>query len=79
MARARYIYNTKCLKCSCLNHEMIKVGPMVFCIECFDAEFAVPGAWDLNTNEVPTTCPEYIAWLEAYKKYIDKEISHKGT
>lgn len=75
MNKPAYIYNTKCLKCSCLNHEMIKIGPMVFCISCFNEEFS--GVWDVDSNEIDTKSQEYQDWLEAYKKYIDE--TYKGT
>jgi putative methionine-R-sulfoxide reductase with GAF domain len=54
---------------------MIKIGPMVFCISCFNEEFS--GVWDVDSNEIDTKSQEYQDWLEAYKKYIDE--TYKGT
>ena len=69
MAKARIICNSRCLKCDSIEKEMVKVGPMVFCNDCFIAEFINSEVYDTTSEEVPNNCEEYKDWLACYKKY----------
>ncbi|MHA1469078.1 MAG: hypothetical protein ACTSSP_00805 [Candidatus Asgardarchaeia archaeon] len=68
--RARTIYNSKCLCCSDMQHEMVKIGQMTFCPKCFKKEFVDTGAYNIKTHEVLYNSPAYQDWFESYKKYI---------
>lgn len=67
------IYNTKCLCCSDLEHEMVKVGPMTFCAECFKIEFIDQRAYNDKTTKVDSTNSRYKGWLDTYKRYINEK------
>lgn len=79
MAKAAYIYNSKCLRCSNLEQKMIKIGPMIFCSKCFEIEFIETGSCNTKTFEVKSTSKEYQDWLKVYKKYIkDDKYEEEG-
>lgn len=68
------IYNSQCLKCDTINKEMVKVGPMIFCNNCFTVEFVDTKVYKVRKKEVPTKSKRYKDWLYAYKKYISREF-----
>lgn len=73
MAQAAFVYNMKCLKCDCIEIEMVKVGPMVFCNDCFSVEFvdeglAIPSKKSNGKDEIDSGSEGYKTWLETYKK-----------
>lgn len=78
MIKVANIYNSKCLCCSDLEKEMVKVGPMVFCPECFKLEFIDKGVYNTKTSEIATNSQEYKGWLEAYNRYIDQTFMEES-
>ena len=68
--KALTIYNSKCLCCSKLQQEMVKIGQMTFCSKCFRQEFVYTGAYDPETQDVSYSSQEYKDWFESYKRYI---------
>jgi len=41
MIRCTQQFNIKCLKCDCLNHEIVRVGAFYMCTRCFVTEFGI--------------------------------------
>ncbi len=58
------IHNSKCLKCGAIHEEMIKIGAMVFCDNCYGYEFKNEQFF-LPESELGV---RYYEWLEVYKK-----------
>ena len=72
MPEALCINNCQCLKCDAINKEMIKVGEVVLCSDCFKVEFVESGEYtEDNDWNIDHKCETYQAWLSAYKKYIE--------
>ena len=63
MAQANTFYNTQCLKCKVVNIEMVKIGPIPFCTECYFLEFG-------NNIKVDSDNETYQYWLKKYKDNI---------
>ena len=69
------IYNYACLKCDAIDDEMTKVGPMVFCNNCFKVEFVDTDEWTQEKGwEIDPKGETYKDWLVSYKKYIEERM-----
>jgi len=72
MAIVSTVYNISCISCSKLQHEMVKVGPMIFCPKCFNMEFVNTGSYSIGTHNIDRENENYQDWLNVYKKLIDR-------
>ena len=70
MTKALVVYNNSCLKCDSIYSVMVKIGPMVFCNDCFTAEFIDTGRCTEEDFEIDPKCDDYKAWLEFYKRHV---------
>ena len=64
---ATIIWNTACIKCNRIQHEMVQIGGMVFCNDCYAEIFA------------PSFSPEehlqhYYQWKVLYAKQLLREV-----
>lgn len=58
---AAIAYNASCLKCECVEKEMVRVGPLYFCLSCYYQEFETR---DPSREERE----QYLYWLNIYKQ-----------
>ena len=63
MAKAYMIGNSSCLKCDCVEREMVKVGVLVFCHIHFNEEFKSEDDYKNGKDS-----PIYKKWLDKYKE-----------
>ncbi len=66
MAKAYMIGNSSCLKCDCVERNMVKVGVLVFCEKHFQEEFKSESDYNKGKD-----CPVYKKWLDVYKLKAD--------
>ena len=66
-------FNADCLKCGCVVKEMLRVGSIVFCPECFNSEFH-------SEDPVHDEREKYLKWLKKSQEHdeyrrlpVDKE------
>jgi hypothetical protein len=63
MARIHAYHNARCLKCKECTQVMLRVGPMIFCNECFISEFG-----ELYTLHIDSNSEVYQKWIKIYKE-----------
>lgn len=69
MNRALLIHNSKCLKCDTIEKEMVKIGVMVFCNDCFRTEFVDSGDCNEDNNfDYDPKSETYQAWFDFLRK-----------
>ncbi len=64
MAKVYVYHNTNCLCCNKCEEVMVKIGPMVFCNDCFKMEFVDKG---VKIEEIDTHSKIYSHWINKYK------------
>lgn len=52
--------NAECLSCADSDKSMVKIGPMIFCQNCWAKEFKKADKYDTNS-------PVYKKWIKIYK------------
>ena len=65
MIKCTQQFNTRCLKCNCVKHSIVRIGAFIMCNGCFLEEF------DENMPEFEPDSPngkKYYVWLEQYKE-----------
>lgn len=67
MARALMYHNIKCLNCGECNETMVKVGPMVFCNDCYQNELLDKGMKVLERGDIVKS-DIYNTWIKKYKE-----------
>lgn len=72
MSKALIYHNMKCLKCDKIEVTMVKVGPMVFCNECFQDELIGKGLEVDENGYANWGCKIYQTWLAIYKEEASK-------
>ncbi len=71
MAKALIYHNMKCLKCDKIEVTMVKVGPMVFCNECFQDELIGKGL-TVDINSDVNSCKILKIWMAIHKEESSK-------
>jgi len=69
MAQARTILNNVCVKCDAVHAQMVKVGCLPFCNQCYDDEFVKTG---LAVEDEDRVWPEVDPKSETYLKYLKR-------
>ena len=59
--------NAECIKCDVVLLHMIRVGALVMCPPCFEAEFK-------TDDPVRKERTKYLHWLSVYNTKIEKEL-----
>lgn len=68
MTKALVYYNSKCLCCGKVEEVMVKVGPMVFCNDCFKTELVDKGVKVDTNGDVNPFGKIYKEWITKYKE-----------
>jgi hypothetical protein len=68
MSKALVYYNSKCLSCGNCEEVMVKVGPMVFCNDCFKKELVDKGMNIDENGDVAFFSKIYKIWIKKYKE-----------
>ncbi len=58
--RALVFYNTRCIKCHTCQEDMITIGLIPFCDDCYFEEFG-------NIIKIDIDNENYVEWLGKYK------------
>jgi hypothetical protein len=67
MSKPMVHYNTSCLRCGKLEKEMVRVGILTMCNDCFMVEFH-------TDDPVEKEKQNYYIWVKIYKKKSLEEI-----
>jgi len=69
MAKALIFHNSTCLNCHKCEQNMIKVGPMVFCNDCWNSELVQKGMKVDENGDVNPFSKLYKKWIKKYKEF----------
>lgn len=61
------MYNNSCLKCDCIQKEMVQIGAFVFCNGCWAQEFKQVENFDKNSIHGKI----YSHWYKIYKEKLN--------
>ena len=67
MASVLIYHNLKCLNCGKCNEAMVKVGPMVFCNDCYQNELLDKGMRVCPSGGIVKSAV-YQDWITVYKE-----------
>jgi len=63
--KCRNYVNAKCLKCERVQEEMVRIGALVMCYDCWQEEFKGKDEIDCDSDLYNVT---YRKWLKKYSK-----------
>lgn len=64
MIRCRQQFNIKCLKCDKMEYEMVRIGVIYTCMDCYLIEFGNV----LSIDPKSKLGKKYYRWLDIYSK-----------
>lgn len=68
--KAIIICNSKCVCCNKVEEEMVKVGALVTCNDCYVKEFVITGVINQKTGEYNSDHPVYKEKLQEWKNTL---------
>lgn len=66
MINCNIIYNIPCLKCNIVKQEMVKIGAIYMCQECFEYEFGTIPEFESESAHSKI----YYRWLNILRKRV---------
>ncbi len=70
IVEVNHIYNTPCVNCETLEKDMVKVGVLHLCNDCFNNKFGIDVLE--NGGFVVSDLELYNIYTELYKKFTEK-------